>query len=350
MKKILLRVFLVLMVFVLVVAGTAAYLLFHEPEDNDVVVNRQPTMVDSSGKSHLVVVDGNGTSYAVVTDVDGNRYAAEYNGSQIGSTVGMVNDQISLSDLPTEPTGEQVVVTNDANSFTGAVQTTAPTTTAPTQNNQNTTEAVVTEPTTATTQPTTTGTAYGPYDLVPYRIEKYEKIFASANYLMEITTNDPDLGDTPITMALKGGNMYIDTSIEGIQCKMLYMNSNDTMYLIFDEWKKYCKLPEDLMGEDMDMGSMMADFDMADIGEVTVSQVDIGGQQLILESYISMEDGSTVNYYFDGDNIVRRDNISASGEVDSMFISKFISDVPDSYFEIPEGYGYLNLSWLGALM
>ncbi len=354
MKKILLRVFLVLLVFAAVVAGTAAYLLFQDPEEGEMVATRQPTMVDSSGKSHLLVVDGNGTSYAVVTDVDGNRYAAEYNGSQIGATVGMVNDQISLSDLPTEPTGEQVVVTNDANSFTGnvsTVQTTAPvTTTAPAQNTDTTTGVAVTDPVVDATQPTTQVAGHTPSDLVPYRIEKYEKIFASCNYLMEITTNDPDLGETPITMALKNGNMYIDTTIEGIKCKMLYVKSNDTMYLIFDEWKKYCKLPEDLMGEDMDMSSMMADFNMADIGEVTISQVDIGGQQLILESYISMEDGSTVNYYFNGEDLVRRDNISSAGVTDSIYVSKFMSDVPDSYFEIPAGYGYLNLSWLDALM
>ncbi len=351
MKKILLRVFLVLMVFVLVVGGTAAYMLFNSPEEEEVVVNRQPTMIDSSGKSHLVVVDNSGTSYAVVTDVDGNRYAAEFSGNQIGSTVGSVNDQVALNDLPTAVTGEQVAVTNNADAYKGDVSTvvtTAPpvTTTAPVSDVQ-TTAPVATQPVTQSTAPSGTP---GAYDLVPYRIEKYEKIFVSGNYLMEITTNDPDLGETPITMAVKGGDMYIDTSIEGIKCTMLYMSSNDTMYLIFDEWKKYCKLPEDLMGEDMDIGSMMADFDLGDIGDVTVSQVDIGGQQLILESYTSLDDGSTINYYFNGDNLVRRDSISTAGVVDSIYISRFMSDVPDSYFEIPAGYGYLNLSWIGALM
>ncbi len=345
MRKIISRIFLVLAVFVVVVAISGIYLTFHNPEEESTTAAAlQPTMTDSSGKSHLVVVDGNGTSYAVVTDVDGNRYAAEYSGNQIGSTVGSVNDQIALSDLPTSPAGDTVTSTTEAYTTTVPVtETTAPVT-------QATVPGVTEAPVTEQTQPTTQTLNPGPYDLVPYRIEKYEKIFVSGNYLMEITTNDPDLGDTPITMALKNGNMYIDTSIEGIKCKMLYKNSDQTMYLIFDEWKKYCKLPEDLMGEDMDISSMMADFDMADIGQVTVSQVDVDGKQLILESYISLDDGSTVNYYFDGDNLVRRDNVNLAGEVDSMFVSNFMSDVPDSYFEIPAGYGYLNLSWLGALM
>ncbi len=346
MKKILSRIFLGLLVIIVVVGGTAAYMLFHNPDEPvDISVTTQPTMVDSSGKSHLVVVDGNGTSYAVVTDADGNRYAAEYNGSEIGATVGQVNDQVPPEALPTDSnSGPQVVVTNNPTDYMGDVGTTVPVqTTAPT-----------TQPTTNTTPDVSTTEATpsepGSYDLVPYRIEKYEKIFASGTYLMEITTNDPDLGDTPITMAIKNGNMYINTTIEGMKCDMIFDSPSETMYLIFTDWKKYCKLPEDLMGEDFDMSSMMADFGMNDVGEVTVSKADINGQELIMESYTSSVDGSTVNYYFNGDQMVRRDNISKNGAVDSIYVSKFLSDVPDSYFQIPEGYGYLNLSWIGALM
>ncbi len=345
MKKILSSVLVGILVVVAVVGGTAYFVLFHNPDEPtvDVPVATQPTMVDSSGKSHLVVVDGNGTSYAVVTDADGNRYAAEYNGNQIGSTVGQVNDQIALEDLPTTSNGQQVIVTNDPNSYKGDVGTTSPAqTTVPT-----------TQPTTNSPSSTTTTAPSGgqdPYALVPYRIEKYEKIFASGTYLMEITTNDPDLGDTPITMALKNGNMYVDTTIEGMKCTMIFESKSETMYLLFTDWKKYCKLPEDLMGEDFDMSSMMADFGMDDIGEVSVSTADINGQKLILESYISSSDGSTVNYYFNGDQLVRRDNIAKNGAVDSIYVSKFMSDVPDSFFRIPDGYGYLNLSWIGALM
>lgn len=336
-----------LLAVIVVVGGTAAYMLFHNPDEPlDTSVTTQPTMVDSSGKSHLVVIDGNGTSYAVVTDTDGNRYAAEYVGDSIGSTVGQVNDQIALSDLPTEANPDsQVVVTNNPNDYMGDVSTTSPvpsTTVPTTQPSTNLTpDATTTEPT--PTEP-------GPYDLVPYRIEKYEEIFAGGTYLMEITTNDPDLGDTPITMAIKNGDMFINTTIEGMKCDMIFDSKTDTMYLIFADWKKYCKLPEDLMGEDFDMSTMMADFGMNDVGEVTVSTANINGQELIMESYVSEVDGSTVNYYFNGDQMVRRDNISKSGTTDSIYISKFLSEVPDSYFQIPEGYGYLNLSWIGALM
>ncbi len=340
MKRILKGILIGLLVITVVIGGTAYFILFHNPEDPDIVsATTQPTMVDSSGKSHLVVVDGNGTSYAVVTDAEGNRYAAQYSGNEIGATVGQVNDQVALSDLPTalDP-NQQINVTNDPSNYMGEVGTTTPPQTAPTT--QPTTNAPVSE----------APTAQDPNALVPYRIEKYEKIFAGGTYLMEITTNDPDLGDTPITMAIKNGSMYVNTTIEGMKCDMIFDGRTETMYLLFTDWKKYCKLPEDLMGEDFDMSAMMADFGMDDIGEVSVSTVDINGQQLILESYVSSVDGSTVNYYFNGDQLVRRDNISTSGVTDSIYVSKFMSEVPDSYFEVPDGYGYLNLSWIDALL
>lgn len=328
MKKILIRVLSVILIFLVVVAGTAGYLLFHEPAPEDApIAGSKPTIVDANGDPYLLVVDGNGTSYAVVTDADGNRYAAEYSGNQIGATVGSINNDVALDEVPT--TTPKASVTIPPASYDTPVAPTVPSTTAP--------------------QATPTAPAKNNPDSA-YRIEMCEKIFASGTYLMEITTNDAELGETPITMAIKNGNMYVDTTIEGLKCQMLYTKSNDTMYLIFDEWKKYCKLPEDLMGEDFDMGSMVQDFGVTDIGKITVENVELDGKKVIRESYVSTADGTTVNYYFDGDNLIRRDNVSKNGTVDSIYISRFMADVPDSYFQIPEGYGYLNLSWLGALM
>ena len=110
-------------------------------------------------------------------------------------------------------------------------------------------------------------------------------------------------------------------------------------------------MPEDMMGEDMDIGAMMDEMssEVAEIGEVSVSEVEINGEKLILESYNSTTDGTTVNYYFDGDMLVRRDNVYSDGHVDSTYFAQITTDIPDSYFEIPKGYGYINLDWLGLL-
>lgn len=369
MKRIILRVLACVLVFVAVIAGTLSYFLFKEPENVNAPVNPN-TIVDVQGSTYLAVVDEGGTTYAVVTDAEGNRYAAEYNGSQVGQTVAQINDQVAAEDIPQNYTGPAINATTQQSTAQTDVpdQTTQPTaqpTTQPTVT-QGTTDSVagttapvtpsqttppVSDSTTQTpvvTDPAQTTTA--PSGPVAYRIDMYQQIFKSGTYLMTILTNDTDLGTEPITMAMKNGSMYVETSVEGIECTMLYVRSNDTMYMLFDSWKKYCKLPEEMMGEDFDMSSMTEGFGDSDIGEITVSEVDVNGQKLILESYVSSETGATVNYYFNGDVIVRRDSIATDGTIDSMEFKEFSTNVPDTYFEIPDNYGYINLDWLGAMM
>lgn len=348
MKKILRRIFLCLLIFIVVCAGVGVYWFTHEPEEPS---EGGTYIIDAMGSTYLAVVDGEGHTYAVVTDADGNRYAAEFNGSEIGSTIGQINDDVALDEVPTNFTGEHIDVTAGSK-FEGDVITTLPTqadattkedkTTKPDKNNKP-------EPTKPTQKPSNK-----PGKLEAYRIEKYQKVFASGTYLMEITTNDPDMGNMPVTMAIKNGNMYVrmtmDLESTTMNCSMLYLKNKDTMYLMFDDWKKYSKMPESMMGEDMDMGAMLNEMNKSDIGKISVSEVEIDGKKLILESYNSTIDGTTVNYYFDGDTLVRRDDISKGGAVDTTYFNRITTDVPDSYFEIPKGYGYLNLGLLDAMM
>ncbi len=332
MKKILRRIFLCLLVVIVVCAGVGVYWFTHEPDRPS---NADTYFTDAEGSTYLAVVDSEGHTYAVVTDENGNRYAAEFDGNTIGSTVGQINDDIALDDVPTNFTGEHIDITN-GNKYTGDVATTLPTLPD------------------STTKKDDTATTKKPNKLEAYRIAKYQKIFTSGTYLMEITTNDPDIGDMPVTMAIKNGNMYVQMAMNlestTMNCGMLYLKSKDTMYLIFDDWKKYCKMPEEALGEDMDMSAMLSEMGESDIGKITVSEVEIDGKKLILESYNSTVDGSTVNYYFDGETLVRKDNISQGGVVDSTYFNRITTDVPDSYFEIPNGYGYLNLDWLSLMM
>ena len=347
MKKILRNIFLCFLVVVVAGVGSVAYFLFHDPHKEDIPVAK-PTVTDSAGSSYLAVLDEQGTTYAVVTDVDGNRYAAEFNGSEVGATVGQINDQISLEDVPDNKKNPNFEVTADPNKVQGDV--------SPANPQQSTTAAPSQQETTAPSQQTKPDAPVEkPNGLTAYRIEKYLSIFKSGTYLMEITTNDPDLAG-PITMATKNGKMYVETGLkldegsEPLAVKMLYRDDKKTMYLIFDIFKKYSKIPEDMLGEDMDFGSLMTEFGSIELGDMSVSEVEINGQKLILESYVSPADGSTNNYYFDGDVLVRKDAVYSNGTSESTYFSKITTDVPDSYFEIPAGYGYLNLSWMGALM
>ncbi len=365
MKKIILRALVCLLVFVLVVVGMCWYLLFRQPE-RKTPVSQDPTVVDVYGSTFLAAIDEGGTTYAIVTDQAGNRYAAEFNNYQVGSTVAQVNDQIPIDSIPSNYTGPTI-----NSSTTAPVATTQPGLSEPTTQNgsqpttqggsQATTQGAEptiivpsTDPTQPTvtqapTQPTAEPTTQVPTN-EPYRVNMYQQILEGGNYAMEFISSDADFGDTPVKMAVKGGNMYVKTSIEGLSCTMLYIKREDTMYLLLDDWKKYCELSEELFGEDFDLGSMTSSVNFSDVGDITVSEVEVDGRKLILESYISSADGSTMNYYFEGDVLVRRDCISTAGVIDTMEFTSFTTDVPDSYFEIPQDYSYINLSWLEALM
>lgn len=342
MRKIIRSIFLCFFSVILVGVAALAVYITHDPDRP----TSSPRVTDANGNSYLAVTQkGSKETYAAVTDSQGNVYAAkiDQNGN-IGETVASISDKYSASDLPSNYTGPKVDESVNPNDFTGVV------------------DVVVTEPQPSekTTQPTnpspntqqTPQQPQQPEESKPkYRIEKYQKIFSSGTYLMEFTTDDKELGSTPITAAVKDGNLIIDAEIEGMKCKMLYLNEKKTTYVILDKYRKYCKLPDDLMGDDMNMSefNVMSDFaDETKDKDIAVSTVTLNGQKLTCESYVT-SDGTTMRYYFSGDNLVRLDSVDSSGKTVSTYFSKITSDVPDSTFEIPKNYGFFNLSWLGAL-
>ena len=122
MKKILQRI--ALCVVVLVIAGIAAGVRYftYDPtmskeEDNGYVT-------DTQGMTYTMVADKEGSTYVVVTDKEGNRYAAEYDGTTVGSTVGNINGEVALGDVPTNYDGPHLEVSNDINKFQGEISTT----------------------------------------------------------------------------------------------------------------------------------------------------------------------------------------------------------------------------------
>lgn len=352
MKKILRRIFVCILILVVATVGGGIYYFTYDPEKS--AINDNGYVTDKEGVTYTVVADKEGETYVVVTDESGNRYAAEYDGTTVGNTIGEVNSEVALEDVPTNYTGTHVDVTNDINKFQGEVSTSLPTVTQNPQKEDDVTTTTKNPGTTSNGKEDVTTTKPKEDNeetkLEAYRIDKYQQIFKSGTYLMKFTTDDESMGDEPVTMAMKNGNMFLDMTmdVEGtaMNCSMLYVKSKDTFYLFLNDWKKYCKMPEDMMGEDMDISSIAEQMGEDDIGEITVSEVEINGQKLILESYNSTVDGTTVNYYFDGDVLVRRDNVYSDGRSDSTYFAQITTDVPDSYFEIPKGYGYINLDWL----
>lgn len=343
MKKILRNIFLSILVLILVAVGAAWYTLFGMSEKPP--VSNKTYIVDANGTTYLAVTDDDGVTYAVVTDADGNRHAAKFENGIVGEIVGNVNADVKPEDLPTNYTGPNIDVDINPDDYTGEVSTTIPTT-KPTTNKNDSGKKPPKE--------TTTAPQNDPYRLEAYRIKQYHKAISSGTFLMETTMEDEELGSTPVIMAVKNGNTYVETSMsaEGINlaAKVLYIKSTETTYLIIDNWNKYTKLPAELLGdtEGLDMaGALQESYSEEDLSDVKVSEVELGGKKVILETYNN--GGTTVNYYFDGEKLIRRDDVYSDGTVSSTVFSKFTTNVPDSYFEIPDGYGYLNLSWLESL-
>lgn len=263
-----------------------------------------------------------------------------------------VDVDVTESSTASSYTGPNIDVEINPDDYTGAVSTTIPTT----NNSGEPTTAGKNEKPQQTPGSTTAPSAAekDPYRLEAFRIKQYHQAISSGTFLMETTMEDEELGSTPVIMAVKNGNTYVETSMssEGINldAKVIYIGSTNTTYLIIDNWKKYTKLPAELMGdtEGLDMaGTLQESYSEEEIKNVKVSEVELGGKRMILESYNS--GGTTVNYYFDGDKLVRRDDVYSDGTVASTVFKKFTTNVPDSYFEVPKGYGYLNLEWLESL-
>lgn len=324
MKKILKRVFIALL-FLLIIGGVALYMLFTsgEKEIENLIVT------DAAGSTYRVHIDEDkDTTYALVTDENGNVWGADFDGDTVGNTRQPLDDIYDAADIPeVKFTGEYMDHTANADDYMGSVSQQTP---SQPDNQSNTNQG---------TTPEVTPPA-------AYRIQKYQDLFAGGRYLMVITMVDSNgVAESPATMAVKNGNFYVSTEADGMTAQMIYLASNNTAYMLIDFMKKYCEIPEDMM-EGLEFSTMMDKFQINDIGEITVSNVNLNGKNLVCESYVS-SGGSTFSYYFDeSDMLVRRDITSPSGKTETTLWSQITTDVPDSYFEIPKGYSYLNISWL----
>ncbi|MGN0447875.1 MAG: hypothetical protein ACI4GC_04935 [Acutalibacteraceae bacterium] len=331
MKNIIKKV-LVGVLAAVVVLGVAVWALFTHNPNKPNTGNDTPVVTDAAGTTYYQIVDPDtGKEFVVVTDAAGDRYKAEFDGQNVGVTVEKVNDQVALDKLPSNYNGPHVDASASGNyqGSTKPVESSAQNTASAqtTQGTQTTQGAQTTAP--ATTEP-------------EYKFLKYQEIFASGNYLMEI--NDEEMGN--VTMAMKNGNMFVKADMEGFgSISLIYQKNSNKWYMLIDKLKKYSEVPDDMLG-DMDPSEFSGSFEVDDDpGKVTVSAVDVNGQLLTCESSID-DNGNTLNYYFDGDMLVRQDSISPDGTVSSTYFNKITTDVPDSTFEIPSNYGYWNLKWI----
>ena len=339
MKKIILRVLLIIGIILLAIAIAAYFLLFREGKVDNVRV----TVTDPSGNAYIAVTGEDGKKNAVVADEDGNIWEVEIkDDGSLGTTGKSLNDEYDIKDVLTTYSGPDINDNVDTNAYTGQV---VEDTTVPTTEQSTTGQSTTSQTTTKASEEPTTQKKTEPSNII-----RYQQMFASGTYYMEFTTNDPELGDEPIITAAKNGNVLIKAKMDNLDCSMLYLADKDKTYLILDNFKKYCSVPQSMLGDDFDMNSFnLMDSFASEVDEKSITRdtVDINGQTLVRESYTTA-DGSKMSYYFNDGTLVRLDNNNGKTSTET-YISKITNDVPDSTFDIPSNYGYLNLSWLDFL-
>ncbi len=295
-------------------------------------------VTDPDGITYLAIENQNGEIMAGVTDAQGNLYAAEIdeNGNVltdgklylVDSYTGTLpyNDTTVVSieqapesthnfaqgDVVTDPQGTTTIIHLDD------------------EDNTTTTKSSGTDK--------TTGSSSGKNEQTGLLAEKYKKLFASGCYYIEFTTEEEGMTD-PITAAVKNGNIYMETVLEGMNCNMIYQKEKDAVYVVMTDYHVYCKMPSEMMN-DLEMTS----FGQTEaVKDVTVYNATIDGKECVCESY-ETETGDVSIYYFYNNDLVRIDQIGSDGSVGIMNVTKVSSTVDDSLFELPKAYVPINLS------
>lgn len=183
-----------------------------------------------------------------------------------------------------------------------------------------------------------------PKEKQPSLYQKYDQMFRNGTFYMVFTTNAPELGDTPITAAMKNGSVVVDTVAQGYRIRLLYNAKTDRTYLLVPALRAYTRLSENMM-DNMDLRRSLIEITApTDATDAIAYETKLDGKTYTVETFRTA-DGET-RYYYQGETLVRIDVIGTDGTAASTFVQTLTDEVPDSLFEIPKNYRYLDLSWL----
>ena len=341
-----LKVFAIILAALIVSVCVAFAILTHDSDRDK--LSARVTITDNSGNAFDVVVDTDGVTYAVVKDANSDIWQVAINDDgSLGETVASLNGFLSpeglLTTAPTEQSPQSEPSPDDQSSTLEG--TTEPSTTAPDE--QNDTEDTTKKKKDDKNKADSTDTAETQKQL---NFERYRDMLSSGNYYVIFTTNDPDLGEAPITSARKDSNLLVTTSIEGVTGKLIYRSDTGKTYLVIDEWQRYFSVPKRLLGDDINLEDMnlLANFfsENMNVKKFKVSSTELNGEAVTCESYTA-KSGKVRNYYFnDSGTLVKIESIDEEGNVTDFNVSLISTVVSDELFSIPENYKYLNLSWL----
>ena len=294
-------------------------------------------------------------------------------------------EPVTTAPTTTEPSTTEPVTTAPATTETTTVTTTVPTTvtttvtttqpttvtttaaTTTTQPTTQTTTVPTTQPTTQpTTVPTTQPTTNPSTDTGSYRVMKYKEILDKQEIYFKISSNYSDSSNVPVEFARNSkGDMYMDTTAEGMQMKLYYTKKSDKMeaymYMsdaMVDELMAgenevlkiflkgvasllsttplYTEVPENERN-DMKMDEILDSMMIKNVGTIKSGQDLFNGKIVDCESFEDTKTGDLKKYYFEGDKLIGVDTFYKNEKLgmDRIIVHEISNSVSDSLFKAP---------------
>ena len=184
------------------------------------------------------------------------------------------------------------------------------------------------------TQPTTPPSDSG---LTAYRVAKYKSVLNSNTVYFKISSEYSDGAIVPIEFAMKNGDMYMETTAEGLTMRIYYDKSDDKMMAYADllvAWVYY-DVPKNEM-KDMDMTEMLEVMQIGEIGDITATKTTFNKKSVICESFYDSKTGYTMKYYFDGETLVGIERTHPKKVDEIIYVEEVSNTVKDSIFDPPK--------------
>lgn len=145
-----------------------------------------------------------------------------------------------------------------------------------------------------------------------------------------------------MTVAVKGGNSYMDLKATSQHVTMVY--KDNTTYIISHDEKMYM-VQEGKSESSFDGTPILSEDDLKEIEtkEYSTGTEKIDGTEYEYEEYKDEKENTIERFYFLGEELRYIKDIAEDGTEQIMKVNNISSDVDDSLFEIPADYQKVEL-------
>ena len=169
--------------------------------------------------------------------------------------------------------------------------------------------------------------------------KRYTDILESGKFTIDMVIKSNANGqDTVIPMHVvrDGEKMYFETAmpVDGSgSMKTAFLLRDKTCYLIIPGMRAYMTMPADELGKLFDTNMIEND---AEAAYISSNEVEYNGKKYICDVYES--EGSTVKYYYSGNEIKRMEAVDPNGNETIMEFNHVSDKVDNSKLKVPSGY------------